>query len=116
MIDPDYDPKFERGPQPSDMEYEQEVASGPVYQNSDVSSAPSPEYDEVILSSGEEVVDDYPEGSYQTWSSRQQEEFEISDAVDAVTHFFSETADIFSGIAEDVPPERNEGYHFVGRR
>ncbi len=87
MVEPDHDPK-RAGPSPSDLGYEPETASGPVYQNSDVRSEPSPAYDKVIFSSGEEVGS-YPEGSYQTWSPREKAEFDVEDA-QAVGHFFSE--------------------------
>jgi len=67
-----------------------ETVSGPVYINQDTGSRSKPVVDELYLSSGEEHIGDYPEGSYQTWSSRQQDEFGVEDDFDAVKHFFSE--------------------------
>lgn len=91
-------------------EPEYETVSGAVYINEDPDSNPTPVADEIYVSSGEEHIGEYPEGAYQTWSSRQQDQFGVEDAVDAVRHFFSEAAEVATA-PEEVVIDDNVGHH-----
>lgn len=103
------DPKYNGGPDPSEIEVE--VASGPVYVNDDVGAEPSPQYDDIVASSGDEVPNGYPEGAYQTWSPRQEDQFGFEEAVDAVKHFFSGATGVATVADDEVDFEGNVGYH-----
>lgn len=92
-------------------EPEYETVSGAVYINEDPSSRSTPVVDDIYISSGEEHIGDYPEGSYQTWSPRKQEQFGAEDAVDAFKHFFSETTETAESIEDEVVIDDNAGYH-----
>lgn len=91
-------------------EPEYETVSGAVYLNEDPGSRPTPVADEIYVSSGEEHIGDYPEGSYQTWSPRQQEEFGVEDSIDAVRHFFNGAIEVPTD-PEEHSIEDNVGYH-----
>ena len=91
-----------------------ETVSGVVYINEDPSSGSTPVADEIYVSSGEEHLGEYPEGAYQTWSPRQQEEFEVEDSVDAFRHFFNGAAEVATSVEDEMDFEDNAGYHTKG--